>query len=247
MTDYVRFDAAALDALPERDRYHEAGAAIEQARGTVSETSAYRHAVVAAMVEARPGHGGRTEVAGLLGIPLATVSDHLRKHRESIVETCTVCGHGHRRPITPAQHGMCSQCHKRVRHTDDGTGHTLCEGRPLTGWAPAPGEERPDCPSCAHAAATGDDPIRLSDLKLLQHTAEQHPMYDHWTSENYRQMLWEAGHGRRLEREGFLDLSGDHPVPTDRGRELLAAYLRPTERTSAHPHLAVAAALRAVE
>lgn len=160
-------------------------------------------------------------------------------------ETCDVCAHQHRRPITPAQHGMCSQCHKRVKHTDDGTGHTLCDGGTLAGWIPTP-HERPECPACAHTAATGEDPIRVADLRFLGYVGMSHPMYDHWTTEGYQQELREASGGRRLERDGYLDMSGEHPTPTTRGRALMDAYLNPVERTGAMPHLDVAAALRAI-
>lgn len=87
---YVTFDESALTPLPDVDRYRAATDAIEQARQAVSDTAAYRDAVVAAMVEARPYRGGPAEVARLLGIPTATVSTHTRKHKERTMQVSDI-------------------------------------------------------------------------------------------------------------------------------------------------------------
>lgn len=86
---YIHFDRSALDPLADVDRYREAGEAIEQARQAVADTAAYRDAVVAAMVEARPGRGGQSEVARILGIHRNLVTSHLKNHRERTMHTVT--------------------------------------------------------------------------------------------------------------------------------------------------------------
>lgn len=82
MTRYVRFDTTHLDPLADVDQYTEAGKAMDQARQAVSEVAAYRDAIVAAMVEARPHRGGHTEVARLLGVHRNVVSTHTKHHKE---------------------------------------------------------------------------------------------------------------------------------------------------------------------
>lgn len=82
MTRYVHLDTSRLDTMSDRDRYTEAGKAIEQARQIVSEAAAYRDAHVVGMVAARPGRGGQSEVARILGAHRNAVSTHLKNHKE---------------------------------------------------------------------------------------------------------------------------------------------------------------------
>lgn len=89
MSRYIHFDTTDLDRLSDVERYAAAGEAIEQARKAVAATAAYRDAVVAAMVAARPGRGGSAEVSRLLGIPTGTVSTHVKKHKEKLMQTTT--------------------------------------------------------------------------------------------------------------------------------------------------------------
>jgi len=101
MTDrYVHLDTERLDALAEKDRYTEASAAMDQARQLVGEAAAYRDAVVAAMVAARPGRGAQSEVARLLGVNRNIVSTAVKNHKERTVKTVTARDHHENRDVT---------------------------------------------------------------------------------------------------------------------------------------------------
>jgi len=99
---YVHLDTAALDRLAEKGRYAEAGVAMDQARQLVGEAAAYRDAVVAAMVAARPGRGGQSEVARLLGVHRNIVSTAVKNHQERcpMERIVTVRDHRGNRDVT---------------------------------------------------------------------------------------------------------------------------------------------------
>lgn len=156
--------------------------------------------------------------------------------------TCTICGHAARN-LREYQYGMCNKCPERVRHTPNDKGIRLCRGLSLIiGLGTADG---PACPACATIAATGRTPIQTEDIRLLRWAMEEHPMYDHWTSPQFRHVLANADRGVRLERDGYLTASGRHPAPTPLGRKLVAEYLSAIDGVGV-TEWALAAALRAI-